>query len=199
MDRHPGAELIAARLTNRRLFDDLNAEREYDALIAAHHAALSPEAKQEIAGFIDAGPTCGRDDDDYVDRWRLQMLERLPELPDEWQQRLDELRGRYGQAEPPRLPEVRECAQSRFVKRHSRAESRHPSGSHRRRRVVDRHGKRASAAESPSHSCLNLEGAQDAAPSSQAQPGAADAAIRAGVVAGGAFVDPGVLLYSVMH
>ena len=34
------------------------------------------------------------------------MLARLPELPDEWQQRLAELHDRYGEPEPERLPEV---------------------------------------------------------------------------------------------
>lgn len=103
--RHPDAELIAERLASRELFDDLNAEREYDALAAAHYAELEPAAKEEIIGFIAAGPPRGADDADYVDRWRRQMLERLPELPDEWQQRRDELRERFGPP-PERLPEV---------------------------------------------------------------------------------------------
>jgi hypothetical protein len=104
--RHPDDELIAARLTTRTLFDDLNSEREYDALVAAHYATLPGEAKEEILGFIDAGPRRGADDEDYVDRWRLRKLERLPELPAEWQQRLAELHDRYGEPEPERLPEV---------------------------------------------------------------------------------------------
>jgi len=104
--RHPDDELIAAHLTNRTLFDDLNTEREYDALVATHYATLPDEAKEEILSFIDAGPRRGADDDDYVERWRLQMLARLPELPDEWQQRLAELHDRYGEPEPERLPEV---------------------------------------------------------------------------------------------
>jgi hypothetical protein len=104
--RHRDDELIAAHLTNGSLFDDLNTEREYDALVAAHYATVPDEAKEEILGFIDAGPRRGADDEDYADRWRLQMLARLPELPDKWQQRLAELNDRYGEPEPERLPEV---------------------------------------------------------------------------------------------
>ncbi len=105
LTRHPDSTLIAPRLTSRALFDDLNAEREYDALAAAHYGQLEQAAKEEILGFIAAGPTRGGDDAEYAERWRLQMLERLPELPDEWQQRREELRQRFGPP-PERLPDV---------------------------------------------------------------------------------------------
>jgi hypothetical protein len=104
--RHPDQELIASRLTDRSLFDDFNTEPEYDALVSAHYGTLGDTAKDTIFGFIDAGPNRKIPDDDYVDRWRQRMLSRLPELSDEWQQRLAGLNDRYGQPEQELLPEV---------------------------------------------------------------------------------------------
>jgi hypothetical protein len=105
LTRHPDSELIPARLTQRKLFDNLNTEREYDALVGPHFADLSASAKREILGFVESGPERGREDTDYADRWQLQMLARIPELPHKWQQRRDELSSRYGKPEPQRLPE----------------------------------------------------------------------------------------------
>jgi len=101
--------LISERLRDRNLFDDLNAEREYNALAEAHFAGLDPEEQQEILRFVAAGPPRPDDeaDEDYVGRWQLQMLYRLPEpLPGDWSRRYRELVERYGEPEPERLPEV---------------------------------------------------------------------------------------------
>jgi hypothetical protein len=105
--RHPDAELVSARLRDRALFNDLNAQREYQTLAAAYLAALGPDAEEEILGFVDAGPMRGGDDEDYVRRWQLHALSRLPQpLPGDWAARYEELVARYGEPEPERLPEV---------------------------------------------------------------------------------------------
>jgi hypothetical protein len=106
--RRPDAALISGRLRDRTLFDDVNAAREFNALAEAHFAALEPEAQQEILSFIAAGPTGDADaDENYVGRWQLHMLDRLPQpLPDDWPRRYQELVERYGEPEPERLPEV---------------------------------------------------------------------------------------------
>jgi hypothetical protein len=105
--RYPDTELISARLRDRALFNDLNAEREYDALAAAHFAGLDPAAQEEILGLVDAGPMRGGDDEDYLRRWQLHALSRLPQpLPGDWAALYAELVDRYGEPEPERLPEV---------------------------------------------------------------------------------------------
>ncbi len=106
LTRHPDQELIAARLTDRSLFDDFNAEPEYNALVSIHYTTLDDTAKDTILGFIDAGPNGEIPDEDYKGRWRQRMLNRLPELSDRWQQRLAELNYLYGQPEQEVLPEV---------------------------------------------------------------------------------------------
>jgi hypothetical protein len=109
LTRHPDPDpdLIAARLTDRRLFLDLNADHEYDALAREHFAALDANAKQQIFALIEAAPERGADDVDYVSRWRLRMLSRFPApLPEGWQALRDELAAEYGQPEPERLPEI---------------------------------------------------------------------------------------------
>jgi hypothetical protein len=103
----PDAELISARLRDRGLFNDLNAEREYDALAASHFADLDPEAQEEILGFVEAGPIRGADDEDYVGRWQLHALTRFPQpLPGDWAARYAALVERYGEPEPERSTEV---------------------------------------------------------------------------------------------
>jgi hypothetical protein len=107
LGRNPDPELIAARLTDRDLLLDLNAEREYDTLAQAHFAALDDAAKQQIRDYIDAGPEHGAADADYVGRWKLHTLRRFREpLPEDWQARVDELAAEYPEVEPEVLPEV---------------------------------------------------------------------------------------------
>jgi hypothetical protein len=105
--RYPDAELVSARLRDRALFNDLNSEREYDVLSAVHFNGLDPDAQEEILGFVEAGPIRGADDEDYLRRWQLHALSRLPQpLPRDWTVRYAELVERYGEPGPHRLPET---------------------------------------------------------------------------------------------
>jgi hypothetical protein len=99
--RHGDADLIAERLTNRDVFDDLAYEREYTALASQHFGRLAPGRQAEILGWIDAAERL--DDDEAARRaWQRRMLERLGRpLPGEWEARYREL---AGAAEPEPRP-----------------------------------------------------------------------------------------------
>lgn len=102
--RHPDAELIAERLTNRGVFDDIAYEREYSALARQEFGGLAPEQQAEILGWIDAAQQVA--DDEAARRgWQRRMLERLGRpLPGEWEARYRELAG-AAEPEPAALRE----------------------------------------------------------------------------------------------
>jgi len=105
---HPDAGLIAARLTDQTRFLDHNAYREYGVLAQAHFATLDQEDKQKILGLIEAGPEHAGDEPTYLERWRWQMLSRLPTpLPGKWQGVLEQLIEEYGAPKTEQGPAVR--------------------------------------------------------------------------------------------
>lgn len=115
--RHPDTALIAARLTDRRLFDSRDTQREYELLTLDWFGKLQAGEQQKILAWIEAGP----DDDEAYKRWhkewsgqepsdeeivqhkkrwqrdRLAPLHRL--LSSDWKQRYEELTGEVGKPE----------------------------------------------------------------------------------------------------
>lgn len=105
--RHPDPELAVEWLGREEVFRDHNLIREYAELAQQSFAGLPVEVKGRIFGWIEAGPTWRPEDlteqevRDYDDWWRLRQLRALPELPDAWRQRYDELVARLGEPAPP--------------------------------------------------------------------------------------------------
>jgi hypothetical protein len=103
----PDRDMIVDRLGNPELLLDGDASREYDDLAKDHFSSLSADAKGHLHAVIESGPPFGREDPDFVARWRLEMLRRFPApLPEVWQQEVDELTQTYG--EPSESPVVSE-------------------------------------------------------------------------------------------
>jgi hypothetical protein len=104
---HPEPEVASAWLRNEDVFVDRGMEREYAELAAVSFPQLSGEEKNEILAWIDAGPRWRREGiepdeiEQFDDEWRLRRLRALPELPEEWQRRYDELVERLGDPGDP--------------------------------------------------------------------------------------------------
>lgn len=107
ISRHPDPELAAEWLGREDVFRDYNLTREYAELAEQSFVGLPTELKERIFGWIEAGPTwrpqdLPADEVEYYDHgWRLQKLRALPELPNGWRRRYDELVARLGEPEPP--------------------------------------------------------------------------------------------------
>lgn len=115
--RHPDTALIAARLTNRRLFDAHGTRHEYELLALELFGKLQVEDQQKILKWIEAGP----DDDEaykrhhkewsgrepspeeiaqHKKRWQRDHLAPLRKfLSSDWKQRYEELIGEVGKPE----------------------------------------------------------------------------------------------------
>jgi len=107
--------LIATRLTDRNLFDDVGAQHEYILLMRSCFSRLTEKDQAKILGWIEAGPDIERfrerwqgdngsapSDEEvtrYLEVWQRDWLARIrPEkLPGEWQERYRELVGKYGE------------------------------------------------------------------------------------------------------
>ena len=104
---HPEPEIAAAWLRNETVFFDRGLEREYAELAAVLFPQLDAGARDEILGWIDAGPrwrpeSLSTDEtDQFDDEWRLRRLRALPDLPADWQRRYDELVERLGDPGDP--------------------------------------------------------------------------------------------------
>lgn len=115
--RYPdnGVPLIAARLTDRCLFDARGTQREYELLAVECFGKLKLEDQQKILGWIEAGPG---DDDTYKQwhkersgqepsveevaqrkkRWqRIHLTPLHKSLPTDWRERYEVLIGEVGQ------------------------------------------------------------------------------------------------------
>lgn len=115
--RYPDTDvsLIAARLTDRCLFDVRGIQHEYELLAVECFGKLRLEDQRKILGWIEAGP----DDDDTYKQWhkkrsgqdpsaeeiaqhkkRWQRVHLAPlhkSLPADWKERYEELIGEVGQ------------------------------------------------------------------------------------------------------
>jgi len=110
-------DLVAARLTNRGLFDDDGVRREFVMLLNKGFNYLGPKHKQLILSWIDAGPdlqkfieakkhwTGSRPTEEEAQRYRrrwqrdhLALIKRY--LPDEWSARYKTLVAEFGEPEP---------------------------------------------------------------------------------------------------
>jgi len=118
--------LIATRLTNRNLFDDVGAQHEYILLMRACFSRLTEKDQAKILGWIEAGPDIERfrqrwqgnngsaPSNEEVIRyrkvWQRDWLARIgPEnLPQDWQERYRTLVKHYGEPEHPEFSIYRE-------------------------------------------------------------------------------------------
>ncbi len=113
-------ELVAARLTNRTLFDEVGVQHEYALLAASCFGDLTREDQATILRWIEEGPDADRfreaqksrtaqepTDEPvmrYANAWRRDKLAVIHEaLPDEWQRRYEQLVAEVGR--PPAHPE----------------------------------------------------------------------------------------------
>lgn len=113
--------LIATRLTNRNLFDDVGKQHEYILLMRACFSRLPEEDQTKILGWIEAGPDIEwlreqRQDNGsapsdeeithYREAWQRDWLARIgPEnLPQDWQERYRTLVEHYDEPEHPEFP-----------------------------------------------------------------------------------------------
>ena len=114
--------LIATRLTDRNLFDDVGAQHEYILLMRACFSRLTEKDQAKILGWIEAGPDIERfrerrqgdngsapSDEEvtrYLEVWQRDWLARIrPEnLPGEWQERYREFVGKYGERDHVEFP-----------------------------------------------------------------------------------------------
>jgi Ribbon-helix-helix protein, copG family len=115
---HPEPDIAAEWLGNEDLFRNFNLEREYAELAQVAFAGLDRGVEEEIFGWIEHGPTWRPRDlpedefEEYDAQWRLRELRRLPERPQEWQQRFDELVARFGDPADPLAPRMGRAAWS---------------------------------------------------------------------------------------
>jgi|LFRM01.1.fsa_nt_gb hypothetical protein len=111
--------LIATRLTDRNLFDDVGAQYEYILLMRACFSRLAEKDQAKILGWIEAGPDVERfkeqrqavngsppSDEEvarYREAWQRDRLAWIgPEnLPQDWQERYRTLVEHYGEPEHP--------------------------------------------------------------------------------------------------
>jgi hypothetical protein len=112
MARHPDPALTAEWLGREEVFRDHNLTREYAELAEQSFRSLPVEVKERIFGWIEAGPTWRPEDlreeeiPLYEDGWQLRKLRSLPELPEVWRQRYDELVERLGAPDDPLAPQT---------------------------------------------------------------------------------------------
>jgi len=115
--RHPDTALIAARLTDRRLFDARGTRHEYELLALEWFGKLQVEDQQKILKWIEAGPDddeaykhhhkewSGQEPSDaeivqHKKRWQRDRLAPLHELlSSDWKQRYEGLIGEVGKPE----------------------------------------------------------------------------------------------------
>lgn len=123
--REQTKELIAPRLTDHTLFEDVSVQHEYILLLRESFSALSLGDQQTILNWIEEGPDIerfrepwqrGRDRapsekemNHYCEIWQRDRLAWIgPEnLPEEWRDRYRTLVQQYGKPEHPKFPEVR--------------------------------------------------------------------------------------------
>ncbi len=109
---YPEPDVAAEWLGNEAVFRNFSLEREYAELAQLAFAGLDPGVTTQIFGWIEHGPTwrprdLPEDDfEEYDAQWRLRQLRRLPERPEEWQQRFDELVARFGDPADPLAPRM---------------------------------------------------------------------------------------------
>jgi hypothetical protein len=105
--RHvPDQMLIAERIGQRELFNDLHVEREYTLLLQERAAILPRKIQARVLGWIDAGPLESGLEPETIDRWRLVQLARFGDaLPDDHVARYQELVARFGEPVEPEMLE----------------------------------------------------------------------------------------------
>lgn len=109
-DTEPG--VAAEWLGNEDIFRNFSLEREYAELAQVAFAGLGPRVKEQVFGWIEHGPTwrprdLPEDDfEEYDAQWRLRQIRRIPERPEEWQRRFDELVARFGEPADPLAPRM---------------------------------------------------------------------------------------------
>ncbi len=118
-DRPP--DLARDRLLRKDLFDSLAHRHEYTLLLQARFAALAPGDREQIVGWIDAGPDLERfasnhahwtgqrpsaeETQSFADHYRLERLWPLrDDLPQLWKDRVASLASRFGAPEHPEFP-----------------------------------------------------------------------------------------------
>lgn len=115
-------DLIAERLTNRELFEDVDIQHEYVLLLRENFSTLSEKDKRIILKWIEEGPdierfkkrvqeTTNREPSEeeikrYRDIWQRHRLAWIgPEnLPKVWRKRYEALVQQYGEPEHPEFP-----------------------------------------------------------------------------------------------
>jgi len=116
----PDAEpdLITARLTNYKLFDDHGMRHEYALLIGECFAVIPRDRQPIILGWIDKGPDLAKfkrtreqwtgkqiTDKDEIRHKKIWQRDRLSwfksHLPEEWKRRYEELVAEFGEPEHP--------------------------------------------------------------------------------------------------
>lgn len=115
-------ELVAARLTDRTVFEDVGVRHEYVLLLRQYFRRLKASDQNKVLSWIEAGPDLegykrnyeagiGRAPSEeeiiyYKERWQRDWLARigLENLPEEWQGRYQNLTEKHGNAEHPEFP-----------------------------------------------------------------------------------------------
>lgn len=114
-----GVDLVAARLTNRDLFNEVGVRHEYDLLLEESFARVEQEDRDQILGWIDAGPDRKRfmgasplwtgkpateeDYELYKPVWQRDRLAPMGGvLAGQWKERYEKLVEEVG---PPRHPD----------------------------------------------------------------------------------------------
>lgn len=110
-------DIVAARLTDRNLFDDDSVHREFVRLLDAYFCDLDTKQQQLILSWIDAGPDlqkfievqehltgsrpANEEAERYRRRWQWYHLAWIKKcLPDEWSARYKTLVTEFGEPEP---------------------------------------------------------------------------------------------------
>jgi len=112
-------DLIAERLTDRKLFEDADIQHEYVLLLHENFSALSEEEKRTILRWIEDGPDIdgfkkrvqeinnrepsGEEIKHYKETWQLIRLAWIgfENLPEDWKNRYEMLVQQYGEPEHP--------------------------------------------------------------------------------------------------
>jgi hypothetical protein len=105
-----GREAAIAKLTDKRLFEDLGVRPEYYSLSAKAFGLLDRAKKAEILQWIEQGVNKQRlldnglsveEADTHIEHWRLERLVPIEDhLPDEWKQRYLSLQEKFGKPHP---------------------------------------------------------------------------------------------------
>lgn len=111
VSENQGISLVAARLCDRMLFDDVTLRHEYVDLLRQSFLQLPPEQQRMILGWIDAGPDVKRSQSEqeiagYRETWKLKWLASIgiENLPEEWREKYQSLVDTYGVLERPEFP-----------------------------------------------------------------------------------------------